>query len=80
MVRNPEAQRKAHDELDRVIGRERLPELEDKDSLRYIDAICKEVLRIYPSLPLGIPHVAITDDVYNGMRIPNGSALFPNTW
>ena len=80
MLLNPEAQRKAHEELDRVIGRERLPDLEDKDSLRYINAICKEVLRIYPILPLAIPHVAIAEDVYNGIRIPRGASLFPNVW
>ena len=32
----PEVQKKAQEELDRVIGRDRLPELDDRDSLPYI--------------------------------------------
>ena len=45
MLLYPEAQRAAHAELDRVIGRERLPEFEDRESLPYINALLKEVLR-----------------------------------
>lgn len=77
---HPEVQRKAHEELDRVIKRERLPELEDRDSLPYLVAIYKEVLRWHPVLPLGFPHGTIRDDEYKGMRIPKGSALFSNAW
>jgi len=79
-VTHPEVQRKAHEELDRVIGRNRLPELEDKVSLPYIDALCKEVLRCQPSVPLAIVHSNIVDDEYEGMWIPKGSAVFPNVW
>lgn len=45
MVMFPEAQRKAQAELDRVVGQDRLPELEDRDSLPYVSALAKEVLR-----------------------------------
>ena len=45
MLMHPEVQRKAQEELDRVVGRDRLPEFEDRDSLPYLDALTKEVLR-----------------------------------
>lgn len=45
MVCFPDAQRKAQEELDRVIGRERLPEPRDEPFLPYISAILKEVQR-----------------------------------
>jgi cytochrome P450 len=55
MVANPDIQRKAHEEIDRVIGSE-LPDLDDIERLPYIRAIIKEVLRWRPAAPLGLPH------------------------
>lgn len=80
MVTSPEVQAKAHAELDRVIGRDRLPDLDDRDSLPYIDAICKETLRTHPVVPIGIPHKATAEDEYNGMHIPGGSIVIANAW
>jgi cytochrome P450 len=80
MVQHPGVQAKAQEELDRVIGRSRLPDFEDRESLPYLDAIYKETLRLYPVAPLGLPHRVIADDVYKGMRIPKGSIIFPNIW
>ena len=45
MLLFPEVQQTAHEELDRVVGNSRLPEIEDRDSLPYVTAILKEVLR-----------------------------------
>jgi cytochrome P450 len=80
MVQHPEVQVKAQEELDRVIGRSRLPDFEDRESLPYLDAIYKETLRLHPVARLGLPHRAIADDDYKGMRIPKGSIIFPNVW
>jgi cytochrome P450 len=80
MVSHPEVQRKAQAELDRVVGRQRLPDFSDMENLPYINAIVKEVIRWFPIVPLGIPHAATAEDEYRGMRIPKGSAIFPNLW
>lgn len=45
MLMHPDAQRAAHEELDRVVGHERLPSFEDREALPYITAIIKEVIR-----------------------------------
>lgn len=45
MVLHPEVQQKAREELDRVIGLGRLPELSDEPDLPYITAVLREVLR-----------------------------------
>ncbi|KAK7041606.1 hypothetical protein VNI00_009196 [Paramarasmius palmivorus] len=50
MIAYPEAQRKAQDELDFVVGRARIPTHEDMKSLPYIGAIVKEVVYAYPTL------------------------------
>lgn len=49
----PDVQRKAQEELDRVVGRDRLPEFADKAELPYLDAIMRECLRWLPVLPTG---------------------------
>ncbi|KAI0274083.1 cytochrome P450 [Russula aff. rugulosa BPL654] len=68
----PEVQTMAQKELDAVTRRERLPELEDRLKLPFVDAICKEVIRWKPVAPLGVPHATTEDDVYNGFFVPKG--------
>lgn len=45
MLKNPEAQRRAQQEIDQVVGQDRLPTFEDEHKLPYTQAICVEVLR-----------------------------------
>jgi cytochrome P450 len=45
MVLNPEIQEKARKELDRVIGRDRLPRLSDRGTLPYIERLFYETIR-----------------------------------
>ncbi|KAN0084483.1 Cytochrome P450 [Tylopilus felleus] len=80
MVLNPAVQEKAQAEIDLVLGGDRLPTIDDRPSLPYIDAILREVYRYNPVLPLSIPHVAVDDDVYSGFHIPKGSLLLSNLW
>jgi hypothetical protein len=53
MLLYPDIQKKAQDELDSVIGRERLPTFDDRPRLPFINAMCKEVLRWRPVTPVG---------------------------
>jgi len=80
MVLNPGVMKKAQDELDRVVGKGRLPDFSDWDSLPYIDAIMKEVIRWNPPLPFGIPGRVTRDDVYRGYFIPAGATVLQNVW
>ena len=45
MLVNPECQRLAQEEIDRVVGKERLPTFEDRPSLPYIECVVREILR-----------------------------------
>ena len=80
MMVYPEIQKKASEEVDRVIGRRRLPVAADRDKLPYIMAMMKETHRWHLVLPLGLPHSNIAEDVFRGYRIPKGSILLPNNW
>ena len=53
MVLNPEVFKKAQEEIDRVIGRDRLPDFEDRGSLPYLECVMKEVYRCVWSYPGG---------------------------
>ncbi|KAG0702322.1 cytochrome P450 [Suillus ampliporus] len=76
----PDAQKKAQAEIDAVVGPDRLPSFADRDSLPYIQALAKEVLRWNAVLPMGITHRVTEDDVHDGYYIPNGSLIMPNIW
>ena len=45
MALHPEVQKKAQAEIDKVIGADHLPKLEDRPDLPYIECVMKEVLR-----------------------------------
>lgn len=80
MVMFPEVQSKAQREIEQVIGLGRLPTLEDRDKLPYVDGVVKEALRWYPAAPLGFPHVTSEDIIYNNYFIPRGAFLIPAVW
>ena len=68
MLHFPETMQKAQAELDRVVGPDRLPRFEDRDSLAYLQALINETLRWRPIAVLGgTAHAVIVDDEYNGM-------------
>jgi cytochrome P450 len=50
---HPEVQAKAQAEIDRVVGKDRLPAFHDRQALPYVDAILRETLRWQPVFPLG---------------------------
>ncbi|KAK7729639.1 hypothetical protein SLS53_009209 [Cytospora paraplurivora] len=79
-VTNPEKMRVAQEELDRVVGRDRLPAIEDIGQLPYISAIIQEVFRWRPITMAGIAHSNLREDVYKGYRIPKESIVIPNYW
>ena len=73
----PDIQKKAQEEVDRVVGPRRLPNFEDYDHLVYVKAIILETLRWLPVLPMGVPHVVTHDDEYKGFFIPKDTTIIP---
>lgn len=56
MLLHPEAQQKAQEEIDRVVGRDRLPEFSDRDSLPFVTAVVYESFRLVISVLAMIYH------------------------
>lgn len=80
MLRAPAILARAQSELDRVVGRDRLLEESDIPNLPYLQAVCKEALRLHPSTPLGLPHFTFEDCEVAGFRIPKNTRLLVNIW
>lgn len=80
MLRYPETQKLAQEELDMVLGKNQLPEFADEGSLPYCEALVKELYRWRPVSPLSVPRGTDVEDIYKGYRIPAGSVIFPNVW
>lgn len=78
MLHFPVVMNKAQEELDRVVGPDRLPDFDDLHLLPYTQAVMKETLRWRPILPLGVAHSNICDDVFDGMFIPKNSRIHAN--
>ena len=79
MLHFPAVMKKAQEEIDKVIGPDRMPDFADSESLPYITAVANETLRWRPVAILGgTPHASTADDVYEGMLIPKGSTIFAN--
>ncbi|KAI0061727.1 cytochrome P450 [Artomyces pyxidatus] len=80
MTLYPSVQDCAQRELDETIGRDRLPDFDDRARLPSLDCLVKEVLRWKPVAALGVPHCTTADDEYRGMFIPKGTIVLANIY
>lgn len=76
----PEVARKAQEEIDRVIGSQRMPGFDDEMDLPYTRALIKEVLRWRAVNKFGMTHATSEDDWYEGYFIPKGTVAVLNWW
>ena len=63
MLLHPEVQLEAQEEIDRVIGSDRLPSLQDRDALPYVEAILLECLRLQPMAPTCMHRLILNGNV-----------------
>ncbi|KAH6908270.1 cytochrome P450 98A3 [Coprinopsis sp. MPI-PUGE-AT-0042] len=76
----PEVQKRAQEELERVIGACRLPKPSEVLAIPYLVALMKELTRWHSVAPLNIPRKVREDEEYNGYFIPKGTIVFCNSW
>ncbi|XP_022154341.1 isoleucine N-monooxygenase 2-like [Momordica charantia] len=75
LINQPKILKKAVEELDREVGRERLVEEYDIPKLKYLTACVRESFRLHPFSPFNLPHVSNSDIVVAGYLIPKGSEV-----
>lgn len=80
MIKYKDVQHQAQEEIDRVVGTDRLPGFEDREKLPYVNALVKEAMRWWPIAPMGFPHTTTDDVEHNGLHIPKGAILLPAVW
>ncbi|XP_026439557.1 cytochrome P450 CYP82D47-like [Papaver somniferum] len=80
LITNPTVLRKAQDELETKVGKDRNLEEHDINDLVYLQAIVKETFRMYAAAPLDVPHEAIVDCNIGGYKVRAGTRLMVNLW
>ncbi|KAJ7342302.1 hypothetical protein JRQ81_010049 [Phrynocephalus forsythii] len=80
LIRYPKVQAKLQEEIDKVIGRDRLPCVEDQPHLPYVMAFLYESMRFSSFVPVTIPHCTTVDTSLMGYHIPKDTVIFINQW
>ncbi|KAL4571078.1 hypothetical protein LXL04_017828 [Taraxacum kok-saghyz] len=73
MMNDPTLLKRAVEELDHVVGSNRLVQERDLPQLNYIKACIKESFRLHPYEALNVPHVSTMNTIVGGYFIPKGS-------
>ncbi|XP_032208831.1 cytochrome P450 1B1 [Mustela erminea] len=79
-TRYPDVQARVQAELDQVVGRDRLPSLDDQPKLPYVMAFLYEAMRFSSFVPVTIPHATTTSASVLGYHIPKDTVVFVNQW
>jgi cytochrome P450 len=80
LIRHPNVIKKVQDELDDVVGQERVVDENDIPQLKYLQAVVKETFRLHAPGPLLIPHENQEACEIGGYHIPAKSQIFVNVW
>lgn len=80
LLNHPETLAKARQELDNVVGHDRLVEEHDLPKLRYLHCIIIETLRLFPSVPMLVPHMPSQDCRIGGYDIPKDTMILVSAW
>ncbi|XP_067625773.1 probable cytochrome P450 304a1 [Eurosta solidaginis] len=76
----PDVMKRMQLEIDEVVGRGRLPTLEDRKSLHYTEAAIRECLRIETLVPSDVPHKTLEDTELLGYKIPKDTVVIASLY
>ncbi|KAH6791444.1 cytochrome P450 [Perilla frutescens var. frutescens] len=81
LLNNPSALKKAQEEVDAHISKDRHVNDFDIKNLVYLRAVVKETMRLYPAGPIIGFHSALEDcTLSTGHHVPSGTRLLVNIW
>ncbi|XP_054787772.1 cytochrome P450 CYP736A12-like [Prosopis cineraria] len=79
LLRNPRVMKNLQDELETVVGMNRMVEESDLSKLNYLNLVVKESLRLHPVAPF-IPRASTEDAIVDGYYIEKNSQILVNLW
>nr|XP_060641097.1 cytochrome P450 2C15-like isoform X2 [Anolis sagrei ordinatus] len=77
LQKHPEIEEKVQAEIDRVVGRSRMPGMADRGQMPYTDAVIHEIQRSLSIASVSVPHAMVNDTPFRGYIIPKGTTIFP---
>ncbi|XP_060114370.1 cytochrome P450 2G1-like [Heteronotia binoei] len=77
LMKYPEVQAKVFQEIDAVIGKNRLPAVESRAQMPYTDAVIHEIQRFSDVIPMNLPHALTKTMQFRGYTLPEGTNVFP---
>ncbi|CAK9882913.1 unnamed protein product [Sphagnum jensenii] len=80
LLKHPKFMKKIQDELDDVVGHDRVVNESDLPQLKYLQAVVKETFRLHPPTPLLLPRESIKACEINGYHIPPKTRTLVNIW
>ncbi|XP_005096749.2 vitamin D 25-hydroxylase [Aplysia californica] len=80
ILHHPEVQEKIYKEICEHVGTNRVPGIQDKSKLKYLQAVIYETLRMANIVPLSLTHTATEDTEIKGYVIPKGATVVPNLY
>ncbi|XWS30820.1 hypothetical protein CRYUN_Cryun23aG0023400 [Craigia yunnanensis] len=80
LLNHSEVLKKARAEIDSQIGVENLIDEPDVFKLHYLQSIIFETLRLYPVVPLLVPHMPSSDCTIAGYNVPRDAIVLVNAW
>ncbi|KAK1285630.1 Flavonoid 3'-monooxygenase [Acorus calamus] len=80
LMKKPQSMKKLQNEIESVVGLDRMVDESDLPKLGYLDMVVKEGFRLHPPGPLLVPHLAVEDSVIMGYDIPKNTHVMVNVW
>ena len=78
LVHHPQWQTEIQNQLDEVVGRDRMPGLDDRQHLPLVQATIMEALRLGNVAETALPHYTLKDTSLAGYRVPKDTVVLVN--
>ncbi|KAI3496886.1 hypothetical protein L1887_39264 [Cichorium endivia] len=78
LIKNPKVMKRAQEEVRNVVGKKGRVDVDDLRKLTYLKAVVKEIMRLYPPVPLLLPRETTKDVILQGYKIKAKTVVFVN--
>eukprot|EP00253_Pinus_taeda_P035753 PITA_35753 len=80
LLRHPHAMKELQEEIESVVGQNGHVKESNLATMKYLHCVVKETLRLYPAVPLAVPHESVEAVTIGGYYIPKKTTVMVNLW